>query len=177
MLITTEKHEDFETTLLEWGLSKGASSYIGEIQLYTINGKAVITYTSHVSENNYVYVYNPSSAAGESNEKEKEKSGEPTRAVEPTYISLQLSKQILNPIIKEAHKPKEYKVKESVIFNGQVEMKLLHIESGDIKVLTGIEGLDHAIEIFNDLPVEKKSISASTLEEMLCQLFMNTLLI
>ncbi|EIJ89148.1 hypothetical protein NEPAR06_0309 [Nematocida parisii] len=176
MLITTEKHEDFETTLLEWGLSKGASSYIGEIQLYTINGKAVITYTSHVSENNYVYVYNSSSAAGESKEKEKEKN-KSARAAEPTYISLQLCKQILNPIIKEAHKPKEYKVKESVIFNGQVEMKLLHIESGDIKVMTGIEGLDHAVEIFNDLPVEKKSISADTLEEMLCQLFMNTLLI
>ncbi|KAI5149177.1 hypothetical protein NEAUS05_1673 [Nematocida ausubeli] len=165
MLITTEKHEDFEAALLEWGLAKGASAYTGTIHLYTIGGKTVVVYTSYNSKNNYVYI------------KTQNLPNVSSQNTYPGFLRVQLNEQVLNSILKEAHKPKEYKIKESVVSNAQMERKLINIESGDIKVLTGIEGLDHAVEIFNDIPLQIKPVTLGSFEETLCKLFMDTLLI
>ncbi|KAI5193029.1 hypothetical protein NEMIN01_2373 [Nematocida minor] len=162
MLITVERHEDFEGMLLIRGLSKGSSTYIGTIRLYTIGNKTAITYTSDVLGSNHVFIYHKKEA------EYGQKSAE--------ILHMQLDSQILDPILKESNVPKEYKVRASALMNGEIEVKLMHIESGDIKVLSAVEGLDHAVDIFEDIPVEVKPSTALSSEETLVHLFMDTLL-
>ncbi|KAH9385648.1 uncharacterized protein NEMAJ01_0544 [Nematocida major] len=162
MLIAVEKHEDIESILLGNGLSKRSSTYTGTIRLYVIENKTSITYTSNTA-NNYVFTQKQSSS----------KTGEAENEI--PHLNIELSQQILDPILKESHAPKEYKLKETILFNNEIEIKLINIESGDIKVLTAVEGLDHAVEIFDDIPVETMPIGSAPLDKTLCLLFMRTL--
>lgn len=166
MLITTEKHEEFEAILLERGFMKGRSIYVGVIRLYTTDSKTTITYTSSRSLNNYVYVSN----------KEQEKT-QTDEAENVNSCKIKLTKQILDQLLKESYTPKEYNIKETVLFNSEIELKIINIESRDIKILSVLDGLDHAIEIFEAIPVEIRTAPGEPLEETLCVCFMQKLLL
>lgn len=167
MLITVERHDEFEEILQARGLFKEASTHMGTIRLYTIDNKTVVTYTSDGTETNYVFVQKKSTDSEEKDESSSKKAHP---------LSIHLSKQILDPILRETHTPKDYKVKKSILHNGEIEVSLIHIESGDIKVLSAVEGLDHAIDVFDDIPVEVKQTHFCALEETLIHIFMSALL-
>lgn len=166
MLITVERHDDFEEILLARGLFREGTSYIGTIRLYAIDKKTVVTYTSDREGHNYVFIHKNMIQENES------------KGDKNTYSpGMRLSKQILDPILRESHTPKEYKVKRTLLYNGEIGVRLINIESGDIKVLSAVEGLDHAIEIFEDVPVEIKETQSLKLEEALTNIFISALLV
>lgn len=165
MLITVERHDDFEEMLLARGLFKEGLEHMGTIRLYLLDNKTIVTYASNAGDVNYVFI-----------RRESDRKNESTDFKEASTLAMCLSNQILDPILRESYTPKEYKVKKSVLYNREVSVRLIHIESGDIKVFSAVEGLDHAADIFEDIPVEVKQTQFLTLEKAAAHLFMNTLL-
>ncbi|KAI5192235.1 hypothetical protein NECID01_1860 [Nematocida sp. AWRm77] len=134
MIITLEEHSLFEKALASRSLVKGRSAVQGKIHVYSQEDKYAITYTEEPCGKQYVYVYMPK-----------------TKQVFQVQAALPWADSLLK---EEESPPKEYRVREAPMYNSKIRARYVFIEAGDTRVFTGVVGIDHAMDVFEELDVE-----------------------
>ncbi|OAG29238.1 hypothetical protein NEDG_01311 [Nematocida displodere] len=152
MIMTLEGHELFESILLSHGLTRGRVADIGQVSVYLIGDRRLISYTKHAHgspETQQVYV-------------------QTEQRIEKASFTLPW----VGTLIGDRSTAKEYRVRTLPVTNGTVEGRVFYIESGEVRVITAVQGVDHAQELFEEIDTIMKKIQPEqTPEELLMVLF------
>ncbi|KAI5172552.1 hypothetical protein NEFER03_1627 [Nematocida sp. LUAm3] len=134
MILALSNHEELERILLFNGLNKQRVLQTGALVVYTQQNNRVISYTTNQkTQKEMIYLL---------------RDGE--------IKSAEFAAPWLFYLLRDKYTKKHYKVKRSKLSNGVTEADIFYVESGDTRVMTGVEGIDHAQEIFEDLEIEVK---------------------
>jgi len=142
MIITLEEHELFEEAILSRGFTKGRAAISGSLSFYLLNKNSVVAYNRE-KENEFkqiIYLVTPEGV-------------QETKCKDPW----------IDQLLKEKEKPKTYRIKEYGIRNRKIEGRILALELDSARVLTAVEGLDHASDIFDELDTEKRAQTENAL--------------
>lgn len=131
MLLTHTDHEEVERILLSHGFSRERSKEIGTMCIYASNDRKIVTYTEISSiPRQYIYIQSGS-----------------------LFSKYSFSAPWIENLLKDSAVPKIYTVRGYTLFKSPVKIQVFYAESGDVRVITAVDGIDHASEIFNECSI------------------------
>ncbi|KAI5184547.1 hypothetical protein NEHOM01_0222 [Nematocida homosporus] len=136
MIIALSAHEEFERTIFGYGFVKKRTVQAGSLTSYAFDGKRLVAYTAERVQNRRQYVY-------------FQQNNQVHRA--------EFESAWIDACLRERSTQRSYRVRFTYISNGTLQGRIFYLESANgIKIMSAVEGIDHASEIFEEVPVEKE---------------------